>query len=97
MTENKYAEGRGRWVPEGPTPPLGVARPGPRLGQVRPPRGASLSPLLALALLREIRNFGFCFIQFREYFLCKISETKNNRKQELALRHLVNRLVPENA
>ena len=29
MTENKYAEGQGRWVPEGPTPPLGAARPGP--------------------------------------------------------------------
>ena len=37
------------------------------------------------------------FIRFREYFLTRISETKNSRKQELALRHLVNRLVPENA
>ncbi len=45
----------------------------------------------------ENRAVGFCFVQFREYFLCRISETKNNRKQELALRHLVNRLVPENA
>ena len=34
---------------------------------------------------------GFCFVQFREYLLCKISETKNSRKQELALRHLINR------
>ena len=29
VTENKYAERRGWWVPEGPTPPLGAARPGP--------------------------------------------------------------------
>ena len=45
----------------------------------------------------ENKTVGFCFVQFREYFLCRISETKNSRKQELALRHLVNRLVPENA
>jgi hypothetical protein len=25
--------------------------------------------------------FGFCFIQFREYFLCSFSETLNSRKQ----------------
>ena len=43
------------------------------------------------------RNIGFCHVQFREYFLCNFSETKNSRKQELALWHLVNRLVPENA
>ena len=43
------------------------------------------------------KNVAFCFVQFREYFLCRISETKNSRKQGLALRHLVNRLVPENA
>ena len=45
----------------------------------------------------ENKTVGFCFVQFREYFLCRIFETKNSRKQELALRHLVNRLVPENA
>ena len=42
------------------------------------------------------RNLGVDFVQFREYFVTRISETKNSRKQELALRHLVNRLVPEN-
>jgi hypothetical protein len=25
--------------------------------------------------------FGFCFIQFREYFLCNFSETQKHRKQ----------------
>ncbi|KAK1679186.1 hypothetical protein QYE76_040034 [Lolium multiflorum] len=34
------------------------------------------------------------FVRFREYFLTRISETKNSRKQELALRHLVNRNPP---
>jgi hypothetical protein len=24
---------------------------------------------------------GFCFVQFREYFLCNFSETQNSRKQ----------------
>ena len=43
------------------------------------------------------KMLGVDFVQFREYFLTRISETKNSRKQELALRHLVNRLVPENA
>ncbi|KAK1651706.1 hypothetical protein QYE76_069511 [Lolium multiflorum] len=33
---------------------------------------------------------GVDFVQFREYFVTRISETKNSRKQELALRHLVN-------
>jgi hypothetical protein len=26
-------------------------------------------------------TFGFCFVQFREYFLCNFSETQNSRKQ----------------
>ena len=43
------------------------------------------------------KMLGVDFVQFREYFLTRISETKNSIKQELALRHLVNRLVPENA
>ena len=39
---------------------------------------------------------GFCPVQFREYFLCRFSETKNSKKQEAGTRHLVNRLVQEN-
>ncbi|MBS2180348.1 hypothetical protein KFZ29_25265, partial [Salmonella enterica subsp. enterica serovar Typhimurium] len=45
----------------------------------------------------NFKMLGVDFVQFREYFLTRISETKNSRKQQLALRHLVNRLVPENA
>jgi hypothetical protein len=26
-------------------------------------------------------TFGFCFVQFREYFLCNFSKTQNSRKQ----------------
>jgi hypothetical protein len=26
------------------------------------------------------RNFGFCFVQFREYFLCSFSETQKHQK-----------------
>ena len=60
-----------------------------------------VAPLrLSLGLLEaswQNRPLGVDFVQFREYFLTRISETKNSRKQQLALRHLVNRLVPENA
>ena len=75
-----------------------AARPlWPRLGLVWPPCGTSSSLLWTPSSLHEIRNFAFCFVQFREYFQNNFSETKNSRKQELALWHLVNRLVPENA
>ena len=42
---------------------------------------------------QQNRDFGIHFVQFREYFQNNFSETKNSRKQELALWHLVNRLV----
>ena len=73
----------------------------PPLGRAAMWGGAPLAPLWSLfgALEPSVKYkiVGFCFVQFREYFLCKISETKNSRKQELVLRYLVNRLVPENA
>ena len=52
--------------------------------------------LLAPCVPRKNRRFGFCFVEFREYCPNSFSGTKNSRKQELALWHLVNRLVPEN-
>ena len=70
---------------------------GPRLRVVWLPPGSASCLLRTPSSLRKNKIFGFCFVQFREYFLCSFSETKNSRKQELALRHLVNRLVPENA
>jgi hypothetical protein len=56
----------------------------------RGPGGATLGwgcPLAPLRLLfgprpssRKNRSFSLCFVQFREYFLCSFSETKNSRK-----------------
>ena len=90
-------KGSARGVPRGPPhkaarPPLGRAAtmcggPGPLLWPLFGALEASL----------KYKILGVDFVQFREYFLTRISETKNSRKQELALRHLVNRLVPENA
>jgi hypothetical protein len=70
---------------------------GPRHPMARPPPGRPPYLLWTPYLCQVNRNFGFRFFQFREYFMCNFSETQNNRKQELALWHLVNRLVPENA
>jgi hypothetical protein len=46
--------------------------------------GALVAPLrLLFGSLEASANFwtfGFCFIQFREYFLCNISETQKQQK-----------------
>ena len=81
----------------GPTYP----RRGPGLGRAwgwcdRPVAPFRLR-LGSLCCHDKYKTSGFCPVCFREYFLCRISETKNSKKQELALWHLVNRLVPENA
>jgi hypothetical protein len=70
---------------------------GPRHPMVRLPSGPPPSLLWTPSSSQVNRNFGFHFVQFREYFLCYFSETQNSRKQELAPWHLVNRLVTENA
>ena len=74
---------------------------GPSPGRATMSSGAHRAPLWRLSGVLDAsgqnRNLGVDFVQFREYFVTRISETKNSRKQELALRHLVNRLVPENA
>jgi hypothetical protein len=70
---------------------------GPCHPMVRSPPGPALSLLWTPSSFQLNRNFGFYFVQFREYFLCNFSETQNSRKQELALWHRVNRLVLENA
>ena len=76
-------------------------RGAPPLGRAATMCGGPVAPLWslsgALEASGENRVLGVDFVRFREYFLTRISETKNSRKQELALRHLVNRLVPENA
>jgi hypothetical protein len=44
------------------------------------PSGPPLSLLWTPSHVRKNRNFGFCFIQFREYFLCNFSETQKQQK-----------------
>jgi hypothetical protein len=55
-----------------------VARPGggPHHPMVGLPLGPSLSLLWTPSSCLVNRNFGFCFVQFREYFLYNFSETQ---------------------
>jgi hypothetical protein len=85
-----------RWT-RGPHHSLERPGGGPRHGMVRTPSAPPPFLLWTPSRVRKIRNFGFYFVQFREYFLCNFSETQNSKKQELTVWHLVNRLVPENA
>jgi hypothetical protein len=59
-----------------------VAQPGggPRHPMVRPPPGPTPSLLWTLSSFQVNRNFGFCFVQFREYFLCNLSKTQKQQK-----------------
>jgi hypothetical protein len=72
----------------------GVARATGGVAALCPPP----SLLWTLSRIGKNRNFGICFIQFREYFLCNFSRnTKTAENRELALWHLINKLVLENA
>jgi hypothetical protein len=53
----------------GRAPPVVSLAPGP------PP-----SHLRSLRSFGKNRRFGFCFVQFREYFLCNFSETPKQQK-----------------
>jgi hypothetical protein len=59
-----------------------VARPrgGPRHHQVWLPLGLPPTLLWTPSSCQVIRNFSFCFIQFREYFLRNFSETQKQQK-----------------
>jgi hypothetical protein len=74
-----------------------VVRSRGRHPMVWPAPGSPLALLRTSSRVGKNRRFGLCFVQFWEYFLCNFLKHKNNRKQELALWHLVNRLVLENA
>jgi hypothetical protein len=60
-----------------------VARPGagPHHPMVSLAPGPPPSHLWSSRSFGKNRRFGFCFVQFREYFMCNFSETKNSRKQ----------------
>jgi hypothetical protein len=47
---------------------------------VRPPPGPAPSLLWTPSSFQVNRNFGSCFVQFREYFLCNFSETQKHQK-----------------
>jgi hypothetical protein len=59
-----------------------VAWPGGGLRHpmVRLPSGPPPSLLWTLPRVKKNRNFSFCFIQFREYFLCNFSKTQKHQK-----------------
>jgi hypothetical protein len=51
---------------------------GQGLGRATPWCGWPLPPLRLI--FSKNRRFGFCFVQFREYFLCSFSETQKQQK-----------------
>jgi hypothetical protein len=59
-----------------------VVRPrgGPHHHHVWPAPGPSPALLWTPSSCQVIRDFSFCFIQFREYFLCNFSETQKQQK-----------------
>jgi hypothetical protein len=59
-----------------------VAQPGagPRHPMVWLAPGSPPSLLWTLSSVWKNRNFGFCFVQFREYFLCSFSKTQKQQK-----------------
>jgi hypothetical protein len=60
-----------------------VAWPGarPRHPMVWLAPGSPPSLLWTLSRVGKNRNFGFCSVQFREYFLCNFSETQKQQKK----------------
>jgi hypothetical protein len=56
------------------------ARGWPRQPMVWLALGSPSSLLWTLSRVGKNRNFGFCFVQFREYNLCSFSETQKQQK-----------------
>jgi hypothetical protein len=71
------AGGAAQEVGQAASPPGGAGQ-----GLAAPPYGVAgpwspTSLLWTPSHVGKNRNFGFCFVQFREYFLCSFSETPN--------------------
>jgi hypothetical protein len=76
------------WRSQGwPKPPYGVASPWP----------SSVSTLDSVFMSGQIGGLAFVSSNSKNISCVTLLKHKNSRKQELALWHLVNRLVPENA
>jgi hypothetical protein len=61
-------------------PLVARARPRPRHHRVWLAPGPSPILFWTPSSCQVIRDFGFCFVQFREYFLCNFSETQKQQK-----------------
>jgi hypothetical protein len=83
-------------VARGPTPPGGAARGAPPYG-VPASWPSSFSPFGLRVVSEKIGTLGFVLSNSENISCVTFLKQKNSRKQELALWHLVNRLVPENA
>jgi hypothetical protein len=85
-------------VDQGPTPPGCAARgaPAPPYG-VAGPWLSSVSALDFVFVSGKIGGLAFVSSNSENISCVTFLKHKNSRKQELALWHLVNRLVPENA
>jgi hypothetical protein len=73
-------EGRCQEVEQAVTPLVARPRAGPRHHKVWLAPGSSPAFLWTLSSCQVIRDFGFYFVQFREYFLCNFSETQKQQK-----------------
>jgi hypothetical protein len=80
---------RGVFIGEGAAPEVGqggltTRGRGPRAGHAALWCGRPVGPLCLLFGFLEAslnnRRFGFCFVRFREYFLCNFSETQKQQK-----------------
>jgi hypothetical protein len=68
-------------------PHQSLVRPGGRLRHpmVWPPLGSSPSLLWTPSSCQVNRNFGFCFVQFWEYFLYNFSEIRKQEKTGIGI------------
>jgi hypothetical protein len=73
--------GVGRWT-RAAHPLVAWARARPRRPRVWPDPGPHPSHLRTSRCFGKNRRFGFCFVQFWEYFLCSFSETQKQQKTE---------------
>ena len=92
--------GARRWSAGGPGGAQTRPRRGPRAGRAWHASGHPVAPLCCPFSLRlrygEIRYWGFVPCNSENISCTNFLKYKNNRKQKLALWHLVNRLVAEN-
>jgi len=94
-TNRRRGDGR-RW-PGRPGGPQARPRVGPRLGCLWLPPGPPPGLLWSPSSFRVKNDFRGFSAHSENISLRTFLKYKNSRKQELALWHLVNRLVPENA